>query len=461
MSRRAAAPRTVPMVAVLALLAGAACGVLRNPGAPSIDRKAAAERVRTEFLHAWNGYKQGAWGHDDLNPVSNTARDWYDHAPIYMTPVDSLDTMIIMGFDDEANRTRAFLDDTLDFDRDISVKNFEITIRILGGLLSAHQLTNDPRLLAKAEDLGNRLLPVFDSPTGMPYVNVNLKTGAVSDPQSNPAEAGTLILEFGALSKLTRKPIYFDKAKRALVAIYERRSPTTGLVADGIDVETGAWTSTNSHIGGAIDSYYEYLLKCDRLFGDKDCARMWRASLPAIEKYLEDDRPGGLWYGEADMMTGARTATTFGSLQAFFPAVLALAGEMKRARRLQDSSFAMWTQHGIEPEAIDYTTMQVLSAGYQLRPEMVESAYYLYRYTKDPKYLRMGLVVLDDLVKYCRTEHGYTTLRSVVTHEQGDRMHSFFLAETLKYLYLLFKPDAIDFSHVVFNTEAHPLRKTW
>ena len=384
-------PPAAAVVAGALMVAG--CGVFSKPAGPSIDRKALASKVRAEFLHAWNGYKQGAWGHDDLDPVSNTPRDWYDHAPIYMTPVDSLDTMIVMGLRDEAEATRAFLDDHLDFDRDISVKNFEITIRILGGLLSAHQLTHDPELLARADDLGARLLPAFDSPTGMPYVNVNLKTGAVSDPESNPAEVGTLILEFGTLSKLTKKPVYFDKAKRALTAIYDRRSKTTGLVADGINVETGEWTSTTSHIGGGIDSYYEYLLKCDRLFGDKDCARMWRDSLPAIEKYLEDDGPGGLWYGEADVNSGVRTGTRYGSLQAFFPAVLALSGDMPRARRLQDSGFAMWTLNGIEPEVMDYKSMTVLSAGYQLRPEMVESAYYLYRYTKDPKYLLMGQVV--------------------------------------------------------------------
>jgi ER degradation enhancer, mannosidase alpha-like 2 len=453
--------RTLAPAVVAAALMASACALLGRPAAPTIDRKALAERVRAEFLHAWNGYKAGAWGHDDLDPVSNTPRDWYDHTPIYMTPVDALDSLIILGFKDEAAKTRAFLDDALEFDRDISVKNFEITIRILGGLLSAHQLTGDPRLLAKAQDLGQRLLPVFDSPTGMPYVNVNLKTGAVTDPQSNPAEVGTLILEFGTLSKLTKNPAFFDKAKRALVAIYDRRSPTTGLVGEGIDVETGAWTSASSHVGGAIDSYYEYLLKCDRLFGDRDCARMWRDSLPAIEKYLEDDGPGGLWYGEADMNTGLRTRPVYGSLQAFFPAVLAMSGDVKRARRLQDSGFSMWTLHGIEPEELDYRQMTVISAGYQLRPELVESAYYLYHYTKDPKYLRMGEVMLDDLIRYCRTDHGYTSLRSVVTHEQGDRMHSFFLAETLKYLYLLFEPDALDFSRVVFNTEAHPLRKTW
>src|SRR5260370_2879507 len=105
-----------------------------------------------------------------------------------MTAVDALDTMILMGMDDEAAKTREFIAKNLSFDQDIYVKNFEITIRMLGGLLSSYQLTGDKRLLALAEDLGNRLLPVFDSPTGMPYVTVNLKTVAVSGQEPNHAK---------------------------------------------------------------------------------------------------------------------------------------------------------------------------------------------------------------------------------------------------------------------------------
>ena len=211
-----------------------------------------ANRVRQEFLHAWNGYKQYAWGHDELKPLSKSYRDWYG-ASLYVTPVDALDTMILMGLDDEAAKTREFIAKNLSFDQDISVKNFEISIRMLGGLLSSYQLTDDKRLLALAEDLGNRLLPVFNSPTGMPYVNVNLKTGAVSGEETNPAEVGTLLIEFGTLSKLVGKPIYYDKAKHALVELYNRRSPI-GLVGSGINIRTGAWTDETSHIGGGIDS---------------------------------------------------------------------------------------------------------------------------------------------------------------------------------------------------------------
>src|SRR5437762_12503201 len=234
-----------------------------------------AARVRTEFLHAWNNYERYAWGHDALRPLSKTPHDWYGQS-LLMTPVDALDTLILMNLDAEAAKAKALIVSNLSFDRNIYVKNFEITIRLLGGLLSSYQLTGDKRLLRLAEDLGNRLLPAFNSPTGLPYVYVNLRTGQVRDPVTNPAETGTLLLEFGALSKLTGKSVFYDKAKRALIETYKRRSPL-GLVGQSINVETGAWTDTDSHISGVIDSFYEYLLKCWLLFGDTECRDMWNA----------------------------------------------------------------------------------------------------------------------------------------------------------------------------------------
>ena len=425
------------------------------------NKKLAAE-VKAEFLHAWNGYKKYAWGHDDLKPLSKTYHDWYPQ-PLLMTPIDSLDTMILMDMDDEAAKTKQYILDNLSFDKNIEVQNFEITIRLLGGLLTNYQLTGDKRLLNLAEDLGNRLLPVFNSPTGMPYRYVNLKTGKVSKPISNPAESGTLLIEFGTLSKFTGKPIFYDKAKRALVETYNRRSKI-GLVGEWINVETGEWTNTDSHISGAIDSYYEYLLKCSLLFGDQDCKRMWSTSIVAINKYLADkkrnDFGGELWYGHADMNTGARRATTYGALDAFFPAVLALSGDLKRAELLQDSSYRMWNHVGIEPEEFDYVSRKITSPGYPLRPEIVESTYYLYRYTKDEKYLLMGEKLWRDFVKHCRTDEGYAALKNVETKEKTDSMQSFLFAETFKYFYLLFAPPStLDFDRVIFNTEAHPIKK--
>ena len=122
----------------------------------------------------------------------------------------------------------------------------------------------------------------------------------------------------------------------------------------------------------------------------------------------------------------------------------------------------MWTSFGVEPEEIDYTTMKVTYDGYPLRPEIIESAYYLHFYAQDPKYTAMGHTFFSSLVHCCRTDVAYADLKHVQPPERSDRMESFFLAETLKYLYLLFAPrTTLDLDAVVFNTEAHPLRRTW
>jgi mannosidase alpha-like ER degradation enhancer 2 len=419
-----------------------------------------AEKVKQEFLHAWNGYKKYAWEHDDLKPLSKSYHDWHSES-LFMTAVDALDALYLMGFNDEAESTKEFIIKNLSFDKDFYVKNFEITIRILGGLISSYQLTNDKRLLNLAYDLGNRLFPVFNSPTGMPYTYINLKTGEVKGEISNPAEIGTLLIEFGTLSKLTGNNIYYEKAKQALTELFNRRS-SIGLVGTTINVETGEWIDSTSHISGRIDSYYEYLLKCSFLFEDEDCFRMWKQSIEAVNKYLIHKTDTGLWYSRVNMLTGKRISTKFGSLDAFFPAVLVLSGNIPAAIELQESCYKMWTTFGIEPEEIDYTTMEATNPEYQLRPEIIESAYYLYFFTKENRYLEMGNTFLESLIKYCKVDAGYAALQNVVSKEKKDEMESFFLSETLKYLYLLFAPkEKLDLIKVIFNTEAHPIQKTW
>jgi hypothetical protein len=419
-----------------------------------------ADEVRQEFLHSWNAYKKYAWGHDILRPVSKAPVDWYK-VTLLMTPLDALDTMILMGLKEEADATREYVVANLSFDHDIYVKNFEITIRLLGGLLSNYQLTGDKRLLDLADDLGRRLLPVFKSPTGIPYVDVNLKTGEVRNPRTNPAEVGTLIIEFGTLSKLTGKTEYYDAAKNALVQIYKRRS-SIGLVGTWIDANTGQWLDRDSHVSACIDSYYEYLLKGAILFNDPDLKQMWEESKSAIMKHLADEAPSGLWIGHADMETGKRTHTWFGLLDAFFPAVLALSGDVPNAERLQESCFKMWNRYDIECEKFDYVKMDTVDPRFQLNPEIIESAYYLYQYTRDPRYIEMGKTFLGGLKRYCRMDEGYSGLKNVATKQRSDLMESYFLAETLKYLYLLFAPpETLQFDKVVFSTEAHPIRRNW
>jgi mannosidase alpha-like ER degradation enhancer 2 len=428
--------------------------------AGSADQAEAAAEVREAFLHAWRGYRRHAWGHDELLPISEGGRDWHAQS-LLMTPLDAFDTMLLMRLDEEAAQAKSLVLERLSFDQDFSVQVFEVTIRSLGGLITAYQMDGDERFLALAIDLAERLLPAFGSATGMPYRYVHLRSGAVSGPVSNPAEIGTLMLEFGALSRLTGDRRYYDTAKRAVVALFERRSPI-GLVGTTIDVESGEWRDPDSHVSGRIDSYYEYLLKSWLLFEDSDFERMWRESIAAANRYLPDGRATGYWYGHVDMDTGKRTARRFGALDAFLPAVLALGGDLARAWRLMDSVLRMWTTFGIEPEQLDYVTMEPVSPGYVLRPEAIESAYYLFQLTGDERFRRMGRVMADSILHYTRTESGFAALESVVTKKQTDRMESFFLAETLKYAYLLFAPaSTLDLGSVIFNTEAHPIRRTW
>ena len=445
--------RAFALALALAMTFTAACGEPEPAGSQVL-----AERVKAEFLHAWNGYVRYAWGHDALEPLSHGYRDWYDSS-LYMTPLDAFDTMLLMGLTEEAARTKQLVLDNLSFDHDMTVQVFEVTIRVLGGLISAYQLDGDPRFLQLATDLGDRLAPAFASPTGMPYRRVNLRSGATSGSVNNPAEIGTLTLEFGALSRLTGNPAYYEAAKRGVMAVYQRRS-AIGLVGTTIDVETGEWQDRDSHVSGMIDSYYEYLLKAWLLFDDPDFERMWTESIRAVNRYLADDQPNGLWYGHADMETGERTATLFGALDAFLPAVLALSGDLERAGRLMESCYRMWTLFDIEPEQLDYVSMQPLNPAYYLRPEALESAYYLYRLTGDEKYREMGRFMFENIVAYTRTADAFAMLSDVVTKEKADRMESFFLAETLKYAYLLFAvPETLDFDGVVFNTEAHPIKR--
>jgi ER degradation enhancer, mannosidase alpha-like 2 len=181
-----------------------------------------------------------------------------------------------------------------------------------------------------------------------------------------------------------------------------------------------------------------------------------------VNRYLAENVSTGFWYGQANMNTGKMTGHDFGALDAFFPGTLALSGDLDRARKLEDSAFKMWTTYGIEPEEIDYRTMKIAYDSYVLRPEIIESAFYLHRFTDDSKYRDMGRVFFESLVKYCRTDVGYAAIKNVKEKTKEDQMESFFLAETMKYLFLLFSPpETLDLKNHVFNTEAHPIERSW
>jgi hypothetical protein len=99
-----------------------------------------AEKIKSEFLRSWNAYKNYAWGHDVLLPVSKSYMDWYEN-PLGISPIDAYSTMKVMGLDKEAEQVQRYVTDTISFDKDQFVKTFEVNIRVLGGLVAMYQFT--------------------------------------------------------------------------------------------------------------------------------------------------------------------------------------------------------------------------------------------------------------------------------------------------------------------------------
>lgn len=419
-----------------------------------------AEQVVAETDRSWESYKQYAWGHDVLMPLSGTYKDWYSE-PLYISPIDAYSTLKLMGFEDDAKKIENYVVDSLDFNKDIDAKIFEVNIRILGGLLAMFELSGNEKVLAKAKDFADRMLPAFNTKTGIPTYWVNLKTGETKGDTVNVAEAGSYTFEMGMLSYFTGDPKYYQAGKKATKAVYDRRSDI-GLIGDIIDVNTGEWVGKTSHICAGVDSYYEYLYKSYLMFGDPELGEIWDKSIELINTYIAEEYDGMLWYGRSDMTSGEHTSAVITLYDAFFPAILALSGDIERAERLQTTWDWVWNKYGLEPTVYDYKTGKANYPVYDLNPEIIESAYYLYHFTGDKKYKEMAEQYWADILKYCRTDLAFTAVENVETMEQKDYMATYFFAETLKYFYLIFsyEDETFDFDDYIFNTEAHPFKRS-
>ncbi|KAK3676772.1 hypothetical protein LTR78_003549 [Recurvomyces mirabilis] len=416
------------------------------------------------------------------------------------------------------------------FHLDSKVQVFETNIRGVGGLLSAHLfavgdlpirgydptpdkdgrikwkgLRYDGQLLRLAHDLAERLLPAFDTPTGMPYPRVNLRhgipfyrdseagvcrlDGTSSDPreitETCSAGAGSLVLEFATLSRLTGDMRFEGLAKRAFWAVWRRRSGL-GLIGGGIDAESGMWTSPPlAGIGAGIDSFFEYALKSHILLSglsppatpnettsddnqpnDSSSAFLtaWQDSHAAIKRHIY--RPASVsqhpYYAQSDLLTGAPRYTWIDNLSAYYPGLLTLAGELEEAIEAHLTYAALWTRYAALPERwmAHNSFVDPSFRHWAGRPEFVESTWYLFQATRDPWFLHTGEMVLRDVRRRCWARCGWASLADVGTGEQMDRMESFFLGETVKYLFLLFDEghplNGVD-GAVVFSTEGHPL----
>jgi len=429
-----------------------------NANQKQTDQTNWSEDVKNETIRTWQAYQQYAWGSDVLLPLSKAAKNWYDES-IYISPIDGYSTFKVMGLEKEAKRIEIYVSDSVSFDKDIFVKVFEVNIRVLGGLLAMFQYTENPKVLEQAKDFADRMLPAFQSGTGIPHYWVNLKTGEVKGDTVNVAEAGSYTFEMGILSYYTKDPIYYQKAKQATKAVYERRSEI-GLVGETLNIETGEWINTNSHICAGIDSYYEYMYKSWLLFEDSEVKEMWDQSIIAINTYLPEVKDSLLWYGRVDMNTGKKNSSVITLYDAFLPAILAISGDVKRAEQLQQTWEWLWDKYGLEPMIYDYSTHTPNYPVYDLNPEIIESAYYLYEISGNEKYRKMNLKFYKDILKHCKTEIAFSAIENVETMEKRDYMATYFIAETLKYFYLTFQDNSeVNISDYVFSTEAHNFKK--
>lgn len=436
------------------------------------------EAARSMFIHGYDSYMAAAYPAAELDPVGCKGQRMKPVNVPLMTLIDLTSSLAIMGNATEFCRVVRLISDQADFDIDVNVSVFETTIRVLGGLLSAHLLATDPELdlwddeqqgyggelLELALDLGGRMLPAFETRTGIPYGTVNLMHGvpAGETEVSNLAGAGSLTLEFSALSALTGDWRFSFAAEGAVKAIWMRRSRLS-LVGKHINIQSGRWSESTSGVGANGDSFYEYLLKFYVLWGDLTYWDMFSEAMLALLKHARM----GDWYVDVDMTSGQLLRAGFDNLMAFVPGLLVHAGDAHAAARSLNAFYLVWRDMGFIPEVFDFVRWMPHSwheedrsgYAYLLRPELIESTLWTYRATRDQSWLWAGVDFYDSIESLCRTPCGYAVIEDIDTMELGDCMPSYFLAETATYLYMLYDEDNFSLGeNWIFTTEAHPLK---
>ncbi|KAK7329734.1 hypothetical protein VNO77_23911 [Canavalia gladiata] len=441
----------------------------------SIQRR---DKVKEAMLHAWTSYEKYAWGSDELKPKSMIGVD--NFGGLGATLVDSLDTLFIMGLDDQFKRAREWIAESLHFNKNTEISVFETTIRVLGGLLSAYDLSGDKVFLEKARDLADRLLPAWDTPSGIPYNRINLARGSTNNPawtrgNSILADSGSEQLEFIALSQRTKDPKYQLKAEKVIKELY-RSFPEDGLLPIYIDPLTGTKSNGAITFGAMGDSFYEYLLKA-WIQGNKTevvtfYREMWEKSMKGLQSLIRKSTPSSFSYIPEKL--GNSLFDKMDELACFAPGMLALGSSgygseeadkfMSLAEELAWTCYNFYQSTPTKLAGENYyfregEDMEVGTSWNIQRPETIESLFYLWRFTGNKTYQEWGWNIFQAFEKNSRIETGYVGLKDVTTGDKDNMMQSFFLAETLKYLYLLFSPPSvISLDEWVFNTEAHPLR---
>ncbi|KAL2409270.1 Endoplasmic reticulum mannosyl-oligosaccharide 1,2-alpha-mannosidase [Exophiala dermatitidis] len=510
-------------------------------------RESRQAAVKEAFMHAWGGYKKYAWGKDEVAPVSGLPRSSFGGWGA--TLVDTMDTLWIMDLKsefDECVEAVKQIDFTTNDEQVLNV--FETTIRYLGGLLAAYDLSGGQYkpLLEKARDLGEMLYTAFDTPNHMPMTRWAWTQSAIGgeiEPSAYTllAELGSLTLEFTRLSQLTGDMKYFDAVQRIAELMESNQNATKipGLWPTIVNAKDLKFEYNHFTFGGMADSTYEYLPKQYMILGGRDqkYRRMYETAIEAAKRYLffRPMVPEGediLFSGNAALNTSSPIGLTIMDPQGqhlgcFVSGMVGIGAkifgrpeELPIARRLIDG--CVWAYNampsGLMPETFHVAPCQ-LGVGeappgrcdwsdskwcealasrfapteetkhmgaaergkylaekrmifpgftehgdnrYILRPEAIESVFIMYRITGDVKLQDIAWKMFQSIDVATRTPIAHAAVHDVryAKPEKSDRMESFWLAETLKYFYLIFsEPSLVNLDDWVLNTEAHPFRR--
>ncbi|KAF4321122.1 hypothetical protein BBO99_00004017 [Phytophthora kernoviae] len=458
---------------------------------PSDQQEARRLAVRKAMKFAWGNYEEHAFGGDEVDPKNGVKLDnvWGD---IACSLVDGIDTLWIMDLRDEFKRARDYVADHLDFSHlgrdgnNLSV--FETIIREVGGLLSAFDLSGDNIFKSKAKELMDLLTPAFDEDEGVFYTLFNPYTkqksfAAWAGHRAHIADVGTLQLETRYLSDITGDPKYAEMGD-AFYQILKREGSykKTGLFPVHFDAPSGKFDTRGSTItlGALGDSFYEYLLKVYIYSGkreeDEYLRELYDDAVRGMEEHLlYFSIPDDLYFLQELKVPSFSAIQRMDHLLCFVPGLLAMGTlaetedhtkndkHLDLAEKLMETCYQLYHRQptGLSPDIVSFPKMHVVDPKYRLRPETIESLFYLYRVTKNPKYREFGWEIFEALETHARVKHGYAAVLDVtkLPAQTENKMESFFLAETLKYHYLLQAPESlIPLDKYVFNTEAHPLR---
>ncbi|KAI0747266.1 seven-hairpin glycosidase [Irpex lacteus] len=482
-----------------------------HPNPQSALWKERADTVKAAFRSAYAAYERTAYPHDELRPVSNLHSDNLNGWGASL--MDSIDTMMLMRLDDLVERSLVHVS-KLKLDRNSYVQFFETVIRYLGGLLSAYAISGNTVYLTHADELGTRLLPIFNTTSGVAHFDETWPRGAGGigwmGSLSILSEFASCQMEYRYLAHLTGRPEYVQ-AVDYITEFLQNNTEHGGLFPLQFATSTGAPSSDRFSVGAKADSAYEYLLKewlmtgktephfLDMYLKSADAiienmlyvspsrhllyvTDVLRPSLHPIHDFqhlscflsglfalgtatIPDVDPRHAWaaegLGHTCWITYADTATGLGPEMMLFP---------QNGTRWVDE-LKVWEQKGREgvvpgvSEATpvtpgEHTEYRVVDSRYLLRPETIESFYIMWRTTGDSKWRDRGWALFEGIENHAMLGTAYASLADVrtVPAPHTDELPSFFFAETLKYAYLLFTDEElIPLDRWVFNTEAHPI----